>query len=83
MLFNEGAELVNQANGLPASKQKEFDDLKKKYDSKFNEAKPYFEKAFQLNPKDLATLQNLKQVYTRLNDLTKAAEMKKIIEGQK
>ncbi len=83
MLFNEGAELVNKANALPASKQKEFDALKVKYDAKFNESKPYFEKAYQLNPKDLATMQNLKQVYIRLNDLPKAAEMKKAIDELK
>lgn len=83
MLFNEGAELVNKANSLPASKQKEFDALKVKYDAKFNEAKPYFEKAYELNPKDKATMQNLKQVYTRLNDLPKAAEMKKAIDELK
>ena len=83
MLFNEGAELVNKANALPASKQKEFDDLKKKYEAKFIESKPYFEKAYELNPKDMSTLQNLKQVYTRLNDLNKAAEIKKAIDGLK
>ena len=82
-LFNQGAEMVIKANAFPASKQKEFEAMKKLYDAKFLEAKPYFEKAYQLNPKDLATLQNLKQIYTRLNDLSNAAEMKKAIESLK
>ena len=83
MLFNEAAELVNKANDLPASKQKEFDEYKKKYQAKFIESKPYFEKAYMLNPKDMATLQNLRQVYTRLNELDKSAEIKKVIESLK
>ena len=82
-LFNQGAEMVIKANAFPASKQKEFEAMKKLYDAKFNEAKPYFEKAYELNSKDLATLQNLKQIYTRLNDLGKATEMKKAIDSLK
>lgn len=83
ILFNEGAELVNKANALPVSKQKEYDSMKAISDAKFKEAKPYFEKAYQLNPKDKPTLQNLRLVYTRLNEVEKANEIKKVIDSLK
>lgn len=83
MLFNEGAELVSKANNLPVSKQKEYDELKVKFEAKFRDAKPYFEKARQLNASDRATLQNLKQLYTRLNELDKAAEVNRQLDSLK
>ena len=83
MYFNKGAELVNKANNLPVSKQAEYDAAKKKYEAKFREAKPYLEKAYQLNPKDEATMQSLYQLYGRLNETAKAQEMKAALDGLK
>lgn len=80
--FNEAAELVNKANNIPTNKLAEFDVAKKKYEAKFKEALPYLEKAYQLNPKDIGTMQSLRQLYTRLGDLTKAGEMKKAMEAK-
>ncbi len=81
MLFNDGAEMINKANALPASKQKEYDSIKAKAEARFKDAKPYFESAYKINSKDIATMQSLRQVYTRLNELDKAGEMKKAIEA--
>ncbi|MEP7263072.1 MAG: tetratricopeptide repeat protein [Bacteroidota bacterium] len=81
MLFNDGAEMINKANALPASKQKEYDSIKAKADARFKDAKPYFETAYRINPKDIATMQSLRQVYTRLNELEKAAEIKKAMDA--
>lgn len=81
MLFNDGAEMINKANALPASKQKEYDSIKGKADARFKEAKPYFESAYRINPKDVATMQSLRQVYTRLNELEKASEIKKEMDA--
>lgn len=83
MYFNQGAELVNKANNLPVSKQAEYDAAKKKYEAKFREAKPYLEKAYQLNPKDEATMQSLYQLYGRLNETAKAQEMKAALDALK
>lgn len=80
--FNEAAELVNKANNIPPNKLAEFDVAKKKYEAKFKEALPYLEKAYQLNPKDIGTMQSLRQLYTRLGDLVKAGEMKKAMEAK-
>lgn len=83
MFFNDGAEMANKANGIPASKVAEYEAAKKKFEAKFKEALPYLEKAHQLNPTDMATMQSLKQLYTRIGDLAKAGEMKKAIEAKK
>jgi len=83
LIFNQGVELVDKANKLPPSKQAEFDKLKTQFDAKFGEAKPYFEKAYQINPKDVATIQSLKQLYLRLGDMPKAEEMKKALDAVK
>jgi tetratricopeptide (TPR) repeat protein len=83
MLFNDGAEMINKANALPPSKQKEYDATKAKADSRFKDAKPYFEAAYKINPKDMPTMQSLRQVYTRLNELEKASEIKKAMDANK
>ncbi len=81
LLFNQGVEMVDKANKLPPSKQAEYDKMKTQFDAKFGEAKPYFEKAYELNPKDWSTLNSLKQLYSRLGQLDKAAEMKKQMDA--
>lgn len=83
MYFNDGAEMANKANKIPANKVAEYDAAKKKFESKFKEALPYLEKAHQLNSTDVATMESLRQLYTRLGDLVKSGEMKKKIEGTK
>ncbi|MBK8847394.1 MAG: tetratricopeptide repeat protein [Bacteroidetes bacterium] len=68
LLFNDGAELINKANDLPPSKQKEYDALLAKANTNFKAAKPYLEKAYQLNNTDQGTLISLKQLYVRLGE---------------
>lgn len=82
MFFNEGAEMSNVANKIPASKIAEYDAAKKKFEAKFREALPYLEKAHELNPKDMSTMQSLKQVYLRIGDMKKADEIKKAMEAK-
>ncbi|MFN8153029.1 MAG: tetratricopeptide repeat protein [Bacteroidia bacterium] len=82
MFFNEGADLSNKANSIPANKIAEYDAAKKKFEAKFKEALPYLEKARELSPKDMSTLQSLKQIYLRLGDMKKADEVKKAMEGK-
>ncbi len=80
LYFNQGAEILNQSNKIPLSKTAEYDKAKKAYEAKFKESQPYFEKAYQINPKDMGTLQSLRQLYAQIGDLPKAEEMKKQIE---
>lgn len=83
MYFNDGAEMANKANKIPANKVAEYDAAKKKFEAKFKEALPYLEKAHQLNATDKATMESLRQLYARLGDLVKAGEMKKKMEVTK
>lgn len=83
MYFNDGAEMANKANKIPANKVAEYDAAKKKFEAKFKEALPYLEKAHQLNATDKATMESLRQLYARLGDLVKAGEMKKKLEATK
>lgn len=83
MYFNEGAELSNKANSIPPNKVTEYETAKKKFEAKFKEALPYLEKAHELNPNDMGTMQSLRQIYTRLGDLNKASDMKKKMESTK
>jgi tetratricopeptide (TPR) repeat protein len=83
LYFNDGAELANKANKIPANKVAEYDAAKKKFEAKFKDALPYLEKAHQINPTDIATMESLRQLYARLGDLAKAGEMKKKMEGTK
>lgn len=83
LYFNQGAELANQANLLPLNKQKEVDALNKQAAEKLKKAEPYLEKALELEPKDMSTLQSLKQLYVRTEQTEKYNEIKKKIEAAK
>ncbi len=83
MLFNEGAELINKANNLPPAKSKEYEALKKQADEKFKESLPYLEKAKEIRPKDLDTLNTLKQLYARLGDNVKYEKIKMELDALK
>jgi len=76
LYFNEGAELANKANDIPPNKIAEYDAAKKKFEAKFKDALPYLEKAHEIEPKDVSTMESLRQVYVRLGDLKKAEEIK-------
>lgn len=69
--YNLAAELLLQANNLPADAQKEYQALKDKAVANLDLALPYFEQAEILNPNDLSTLIALKQIYVRKSQLDK------------
>jgi tetratricopeptide (TPR) repeat protein len=83
MYFNQAAEMVNTANNLPPNKVKEYDLAKAKYEAKFREAMPYLERAHEINPKDMSTMESLKQLYARLGQTEKSSAMKKKMEENK
>jgi hypothetical protein len=79
MHFNEGAELANKANEIPPKQIKEYEEAKKMADVKFNAAKPFLEKATEINPDDRQTLITLRQIYARENNSAKVEEINKKI----
>lgn len=66
--------LIAQANDLPLSKQKEYDNLMEQANGILNEALPYLEKAYAAQPDE--TLKSiLKTVYQKLKMNDKAKEL--------
>jgi Tfp pilus assembly protein PilF len=83
MHYNAGVEVYNKVKDLPMSKEKEYNAGKAKYTASFNKSLPYLEKALELQPSDLNTLASLKEVYAKLDKLSKSSEMRKRIEALK
>ncbi len=71
LYVNKAAALIDIANKLPLSEQKEYDRLKKEADEYLSNSLPYLERAQELQPNDKSTLISLKEIYTRLNMLDK------------
>ncbi|MFN5706233.1 MAG: tetratricopeptide repeat protein, partial [bacterium] len=83
MHYNTGVEVYNKTKDLPMSKEKEYNAGKKKFTEAFNKSLPYLEKALALQPTDVNTMLSLKEVYAKLDMLSKSAEMRKRIEATK
>jgi tetratricopeptide (TPR) repeat protein len=71
----------NAANLLPTSKQKEYDAAVAKANTEFDAAKPYLQKAVDLNPKSVDALENLKTYYLGKKDTAHANALQKQIEA--
>jgi len=74
-------DMYNAANQLPTNKQKEYDAAMAKVQVQIEAAKPYLDKAVELNPKSTDALQNLKSYYLVKKDMAHANEIQKKIEA--
>lgn len=74
-------DLYNAANQLPSNKQKEYDAAMAKVQVGIEAAKPYLQKAVDLNPKSVDALQNLKNYYLVKKDMVNANKIQKQIEA--
>ena len=81
VLISPAIDEYNAANQLPASKQKEYDAAIAKSKADFNAAKPYLQKAVELNPKSVDALNNLKTYYLGVQDNVNANATQKKIEA--
>ena len=69
-LYNNNAkEIYDKAQNEPDNKK--YDALMKEYDETLKQAKPYLEKAYELDPNDLATMQSLKIIYYKTGEMDK------------
>jgi len=75
LVMNNGIELYNKANKLPASKNVEYNALKKQATMEFDRALPYLEKSVELSPKSSLALKNLRTYYSIKNNTAKVAEI--------
>jgi tetratricopeptide (TPR) repeat protein len=88
-LMKPAIDLYNQANALPSNAtQKQYDDLRLKADASFEVAKPYLQKAVDLDPKSSNALTNLRNYYRGKYDpankdanKAKADDLKKQIDA--
>ena len=89
-LMRPAIDQYNAANKLPASKQKEYEGMIAKANAQFDLAKPYLQKAVDINPKSVDALNNLRNYYRGKSDpahkaeyAAKAEELKKQIDALK
>lgn len=75
LIMNNGIEIYNKANRLPANKQTEYGAIMKKAQAEFDRALPYLQKSVELSPKSELALKNLKTYYTIKNNKEKVAEL--------
>jgi len=88
-LMKPAIDLYNAANNLPANAtQKDYVAMRQKADAQFDIAKPYLQKAVDLNPNSSDALNNLRNYYRGKYDpaqaadnKTKAADLKKQIDA--
>ena len=75
--LNPAIDTYNAAQQLPQTKQKEFDAALAKAAQQFEAARPYLEKATQLDPKSVDAWTNLKTYYVGVQNAAKATEVTK------
>lgn len=79
LYFNQAVRIVDFAKDIKDNKKYEAEV--KKADAKFAVALPYFERAFELDPKDVNTINSLKQLYARMGDAEGFKKMKALLEN--
>lgn len=77
---NRAAELQSMANNLPLSENEKYEKMKKEADSMLQEAMPMLEKAHEIDPTDVNTMNSLKEIYARLNEKEKREKISKKLE---
>ena len=83
VLLSPAIDMYNAANKMPASQQKAYDAAVAKAGAQFDLAKPYLQKAVELNPKSYDALNNLKTYYLGKKDTAHASELQKQIDALK
>ncbi len=81
--FNKGVNKLTEAYEIPTSQAAKYEAEKAKAEAEFRKAVPYMLKASEINPKDTYALESLKQLYYRLNEAEKRAEVEAKLEELK
>lgn len=71
LYFNKGGDCINEANKLPLSEEKKYQELLATGKENLRKALPYFESAETMNGTDKQLLVSLKEIYTRLEMMDK------------
>jgi tetratricopeptide (TPR) repeat protein len=70
--YNEGVKQWDVARAVPPTDNKKYEEELAKCDIWWNKALPLMEKCHQLNPKDVSTMESLKNLYYRMISKDKA-----------
>lgn len=81
--FKQALDLQTKRNAIDAKKKKEFDAITLKMTGLIDQAMPYYKKAYELDPKMIAALENLKTIYAFKNDTPNYEATKKLLESLK
>lgn len=81
--YNRGVETINAANQIPPSQSDKYDAEILKANEHFRLSLPYIEKAYSIEPTEMAILESLKTVYYRLQMNDKYLEINKKIQSLK
>ncbi|HBF88685.1 MAG TPA: hypothetical protein DDX39_08590 [Bacteroidales bacterium] len=80
--YNTAADIIDEANKLPANDMKKYDEMKKKADVEFGNSIPYLEKAHEITPKDMNTMVMLKTSYYKVGNIEKHDQIKAEITSE-
>ena len=81
LLFNKGVTMVEKANEI--MNIKEYEKAKNAADEQFAKSLPYIEKAHELDPDEIATMETLKILYYRMQMMEKHAVIVKKLDEAK
>jgi tetratricopeptide (TPR) repeat protein len=80
LYFNEAVAFAREMNNVPLREKEKYKALEKKMNEHMELAKPFLEKAHQLEPTDVSTIKALREIYLRLQDLESYNKLSKLLE---
>lgn len=80
--FNKAVEAINACNDIPGNQQSKYDACVKEANVAMVQSVPYFERALEIDPTDLATMESLKNIFARTGQDAKYEEINEKM-GQK
>jgi tetratricopeptide (TPR) repeat protein len=80
--YNQAAAKNDEANAVDPDDVQKYKKIKTQADDIFKKALPYLEKAHEIDPKDMNTMQSLKIIYYRIGEIEKSDAMKAKIDGK-
>lgn len=80
--YKQALDLQGKRNAIDVKKKKEFDAITAKMTGFIKEALPFYKKAYELDPKMTAALENLKTIYLFTDDKVNYEATKKLLEAQ-
>jgi tetratricopeptide (TPR) repeat protein len=81
LYFNKAVEAINACQSIPANQQSKYDACVKEANLGMTNSIPYFERALEINPEDMPTMESLRNIYARTGQDAKYDEINKKMTG--